>query len=85
MGITYASREIRWFVDHTADNSAILLASPTDKSAQSLSRSDADRVLLSYRSRFHERRRSPRELYSGPPGPINRYELYGPYQAVSLL
>jgi len=43
MGITYASREVRWFVDHTADN----LASLTDKSAQSLSRSDADRVLLS--------------------------------------
>jgi hypothetical protein len=24
-------------------------------------------------------------LYSGLPGPINQYVLYGPYQAVSLL
>jgi Ca-activated chloride channel homolog len=45
------------------------LTSPTDKSAQSLSRSDADRVPPSERSRFIGRRRSARALYSGLGGP----------------
>ena len=81
MGMPYASREVRWFVDHTADNSAIL-KNRNGPRAICLLLAQIALALLSISCDNHMRRRKPEgEAVASATGGIN---LPRPYATKSV-